>query len=280
MSSGRGTLLTDDGANIVFKTQGSGPTVLIFFNGWAGAMHHWKSQVDYFAAMFTCVMVDQRGHYESTSPSISRDTHTRERHAADIAAVATHLGVTKCFPVAHASGVPVALAFARDFPDLVDKLILVDAAINPPFPADQPPFKDIAGALMAPDGSGRSNMYGIYRGFFTPDDKIDQKYKTVVDQICKDTTTLEMSMLVEDLIGRWGPGTEIIAQGMTSPPPTLLVASDFIYSGALLKIPDEEYYAKHYKGTIQIERVSCNAHFVQVEKPDEVNKIIDKFIRS
>ena len=42
MSEGRGSVLTDDGVRLAFKTAGEGPHNLLLMHGWAGAADNWN----------------------------------------------------------------------------------------------------------------------------------------------------------------------------------------------------------------------------------------------
>lgn len=114
---------------------------------------------------------------------------------------------------------------------MCDKVVLIDAGINTPFPSDSPFMLQVAGALSVPDEvEATNNVYNMYRSFFTPDTEVtDDGMSKVIDSICHDASKLDKKMLLEDLAGRWGPGTQNLCEGIINPPPTLLLASNFLF---------------------------------------------------
>lgn len=280
-----GTVETDDGASIYFETHGTGDKAIVFCNGWGTLIRHWKPQVDFFSSSgYTCIMVDLRNYERSKGPEdASTKGFSRERHAADVAHVLAHLDIKKANIIGHATGVTQVLAFVKDFPFMCDKVVLIDAGINTPFPSDSPFMLQVAGALSVPDEvEATNNVYNMYRSFFTPDTEVtDDGMSKVIDSICHDASKLDKKMLLEDLAGRWGPGTQNLCEGIINPPPTLLLASNFLYSGAVLTIPDKKMHSNFEIGKMmEIKRVDSSAHFVHVEKSEECNKIIGEWLAS
>ena len=66
MSEGRGSVLTDDGVRLAFKTAGEGPHNLLLMYGWAGSADNWNGFVRALDPQaFRAFASDFRGHGDS-----------------------------------------------------------------------------------------------------------------------------------------------------------------------------------------------------------------------
>jgi pimeloyl-ACP methyl ester carboxylesterase len=100
-SNGEGTIHTSDGVTIFFRTEGKGPTTLLFVHGWGGngsgplwdPLFRRLSHDD-----LRLVSMDLRGHGRSEHTA---QGFTTERFAEDIVEVADHLGAHKFVVVAY-----------------------------------------------------------------------------------------------------------------------------------------------------------------------------------
>ena len=91
------TFMTEDGAELSYKVEGNerGNPPLIFIHGWCSNLTHWQQQVSYFQDSHRILRMDRRGMGKSTTPGTG---HTPAQHAADIAALARHEGLTARWP--------------------------------------------------------------------------------------------------------------------------------------------------------------------------------------
>ena len=114
------TVIRDD-ATIHYEVHGEGPPmVLIPGTGLRGSS--WQPQTDHFRQGFTCVTLDLRGSGESTGADRS---FTVADLAQDVAAVCDDAGVRGAAVVGLSLGSAVAQELALARPDLVDALVLV-----------------------------------------------------------------------------------------------------------------------------------------------------------
>jgi 3-oxoadipate enol-lactonase len=103
------------------------PTV-VFLNGMSQSTLHWKSQARAFHEKFQVLTYDARGQGESPAGPVELGL---ELHAADLAALLDHLGVERANLVGFSHGARVALKFANDHPQAVERLALVSATAIP-----------------------------------------------------------------------------------------------------------------------------------------------------
>lgn len=99
--------------------------ILVFNYGLVCSNHHWKFQTEYFDKKGYQVLIhDYRGHFQSTgSHDIKKITFPQM--AQDIAGLCHHLGIEKAIMLGHSMGVNVCLQLAKDYPNLVEGMVLI-----------------------------------------------------------------------------------------------------------------------------------------------------------
>lgn len=118
-----------NGVNLHYVTQGEGPLIL-FLHGFPEFWYSWRYQIPEFAKDYKVVALDQRGYNESDKPGALEAYQMREL-VEDVRSVITGLGYDRCILVGHDWGGAVAWNFAYAYPDLVERLIV----LNLPHPA-------------------------------------------------------------------------------------------------------------------------------------------------
>ena len=114
---------TTEGCGLVYEVIGSGPRTVALLNGIAMSVSHWKPISDRLAAAgFRVLAHDMRGQLLSDKPG----GYSLEGHARDLAALMDRLEIPRLHVLGTSYGAEVGLAFARDFPDRVESLVLVD----------------------------------------------------------------------------------------------------------------------------------------------------------
>ncbi|RUZ77597.1 alpha/beta hydrolase [Mesorhizobium sp. M7A.F.Ca.US.006.01.1.1] len=100
-SSGSGTITTKDGTQIYYKDWGAGQPV-VFHHGWPLSSDDWDAQMLFFLSQgYRVIAHDRRGHGRSTQTDIGNEMDT---YAADVAELATHLGLKNAIHVGHSTG--------------------------------------------------------------------------------------------------------------------------------------------------------------------------------
>lgn len=106
-----------------FKTLGQGDPVIIL-HGLFGTLDNWQTIAKSLAELFTVVLVDQRNH--------GRSPHAPEFNypilAEDLRDFMHQQWIHKAHILGHSMGGKTAMQFALDFPDMVNRLIVVDIA--------------------------------------------------------------------------------------------------------------------------------------------------------
>jgi pimeloyl-ACP methyl ester carboxylesterase len=110
-------------------TQGSGPLMLML-HGFPEFWYSWRHQIPEFASDYKVVAVDLRGYNDSDKPE-AKSAYVMAEFVQDVKGIIQGLGYKSCVLVAHDWGGAIAWNFAYAYPEMVDKLIVM----NLPHPA-------------------------------------------------------------------------------------------------------------------------------------------------
>ena len=115
--------------NIAICSKGAGPPLLLL-HGYPQTGYMWHKIAPRLAEDFTVVVADLRGYGDSDKPTSSEDhaIYSKRAMAADMMAVMTALGYSQFFIAGHDRGGRVAHRLARDYPQAVTKLAVLDIA--------------------------------------------------------------------------------------------------------------------------------------------------------
>lgn len=104
-----------------FKKIGSGPP-LVILHGLFGSADNWYSISRELETEFTMYLVDQRNHGDSPHS----DEWNYEVMAEDLHELLDEEGLDKIFLMGHSMGGKVAMTFAANYPERVERLIVAD----------------------------------------------------------------------------------------------------------------------------------------------------------
>lgn len=112
-----------EGAKLQYLIGGNGPHVILL-HGYTQTSRMWRPLIPKLTDKFTVIAPDLPGIGDSAVPNDGLDMKTA---AIRIRALAQSVGVTKARVVGHDIGLMVAYAYAAQFPDEVEKLVVMDA---------------------------------------------------------------------------------------------------------------------------------------------------------
>ncbi|MDV7187874.1 alpha/beta fold hydrolase [Lutibacter sp. TH_r2] len=124
------------------KILGTGEPLLIL-HGYFGMGDNWKSLANKFSEHFEVHLIDQRNH----GRSFHADEFDYEILTEDLVNYIQHHNLEKVFVLGHSMGGKVAMLFAVNYPEMVEKLIVAD--ISPKY--YKPHHQTILAALNAVD---------------------------------------------------------------------------------------------------------------------------------
>jgi pimeloyl-ACP methyl ester carboxylesterase len=111
------------GHPVIYRTAGSGPPVVLI-HGMVNSSHHWREVALRLADRYTVIAPDLIGHGDSATP---RGDYSLGAHAAVIRDLLTAIGVGGATIVGHSLGGGVAMQFFWQFPQRVERLVLVSS---------------------------------------------------------------------------------------------------------------------------------------------------------
>lgn len=108
-----------------FREIGEGQAFVIL-HGLFGYSDNWQTHAKKIADYYRVILVDQRNHGHS---AWSED-FSYELMAEDLKELCNQLGLKKMILMGHSMGGKTAMVFAQKYPELIDKLIIVDMGIK------------------------------------------------------------------------------------------------------------------------------------------------------
>ena len=111
-----------NGIRQYFVEAGEGPPVILL-HGFPETSFAWRHQIPALAERYRVIAPDLRGYGETDKPASGYDKRTM---AQDIVALMDALGLAKVALVGHDRGARVATRFAKDHPQRLDRLVVMD----------------------------------------------------------------------------------------------------------------------------------------------------------
>ncbi len=112
-----------NGVNLHYLRDGSGPAVILL-HGYAQTSRMWLPLMAELARTHTVIAPDLRGAGDSEKPQAG---YTKKAMAQDIHALVQSLNIDRVNVVGHDIGLMVAYAYAAQYPDETDSVVLMDA---------------------------------------------------------------------------------------------------------------------------------------------------------
>lgn len=109
--------------HLFFRVEGSG-TPLVIIHGLYGSSDNWLTVGKKLSAEYQVFMIDQRNHGRSPNS----DEHSYELLKDDLAEFFAQQKIKKAIVLGHSMGGKTAMSFAADYPEHIEKLIIIDIA--------------------------------------------------------------------------------------------------------------------------------------------------------
>jgi pimeloyl-ACP methyl ester carboxylesterase len=249
-----------NGVRLFFEeARGAGdPVVLV--HGWCCDHTYLAPQFEHFAKNGRRVVtLDLRGHGLSDKP---REPYTMQGFADDVAFVRGHLGLTKLVVIGHSMGGIVAFDLASRYPELVSALIMLDAAIVLP-PAARAAIPKLLADL---GGSGYQSAIRefVTKTLFLPTDDLGRKEKILSAMT---SAPQHVALSAYQALGEYDAAktARVIA-------PSLYIAADEPHARSDMS------RVRELLPTLAFGQTVGSGHFCQLEVPDQVNAMIDRFL--
>ena len=239
-----------------YDAGGSGDPALLFLHGWCGDRSFFAPQFDYFSHTHRVVAVDMPGHGESAVPN----EYSIEAFASETAELTHALRLGRSVVFGHSIGAMIALALAHQDAELVSAVALID-----PPPLSKEVWKGFSSQLISsfegPDGpAGRREF--VEQMFLPTDDptrraEIIHTMTSVPNEIAIPLVRAIAAFdAMEALRDCKVPVLTISSAVPTNDAASLLEASP----------------------TITLGQTVGAGHFLQLEVPEQVNPMIERFL--
>ena len=270
-----------NGVNLHYVTQGSGPLMLML-HGFPEFWYSWRYQIPEFASDFKVVAPDLRGYNDSDKPK-SKSAYALSELTRDVEGIIRGLGYDSCVLVAHDWGGGIAWNFAYTYPQMVERLIIMNC----------PHFAKFSQGLQTPQQLLRSwymfffQLPAIPELFLQAQDYqfIENAFKGMA--VNKSAFTLEDIEAYKDAIAKRGALSAAINYYRNFLNPQTFNQNWSILEVPTLMIWGEEdtalgkeltYGTEAYVKDFQIRYIPNCSHWVQQEQPQLVNQYMREFL--
>ena len=254
--------LDRDGVKLYYEEAGSGEETMLFVHGWCCDHTHFAPQFEHFAPRYRVVTLDLRGHGNSDAPE---QPYTIHGFADDLAWMCGGLGVDQAVVVGHSMGGLTAFLLAAQHPALVRAAVFVDAPLL--LPADAlVTRRPILETFWSDDYVNAAVAYADERFFIDTDDPERRA------QVLEGVAAMPRHVLASawQSIMETDSATAARAIGRNGTPG--------LYIGAARPLADLKLLRKLCPQVL-IAQTAGAGHFCQLEVPDQVNAMIERFLK-
>ena len=252
-----------------FVRAGSGAPPLVFVHGFACSHEDWREQLEQLGKTSEVVACDLRGHGQT--PGRPHECSI-EHYGGDVAALINNLELSRCVLVGHSMGCRVVLEAARLAPDRVAGIVLVDGS--------RLAVGDAHAAESAMKAQLDSAGYAIFTARFFRDMFLASS--RLADEIGRRTMRFpaDNGAALMPRMARWDAGQMDAALAAVRAP-MLAIQSTYVNTErkrVALKPGESTPWLDLLKAKdARIEIVPGAGHFVQLEAPETVNRLISEF---
>jgi pimeloyl-ACP methyl ester carboxylesterase len=244
------------GVRLAYEEAGSGGTPVLLVHGMRCDHRHMAPLFDHLRGRHRVVNVDLRGHGASDAPP---DGYTNEALAGDLLWLCAHLGLERPVAIGHSFGGSLALHVAATQPEALRGLVLLDSGVR------TPAEKEVELGRVVGDGSPAGSQAFFADRLFGRDD----------DPALRDEVLAVMTASV--------PGHAAAALGRTVLEFDSGEAAIGCKVPGLLVLADRPFTTPELIARLgpnwRVGQVVGAGHFVQLFAADQVNAMVDRFLR-
>ena len=269
--------------NLHYVTEGEGKLMLML-HGFPEFWYSWRHQITEFSKDYKVVALDLRGFNESDKPKAVEAYRIKEL-VNDVAGVIEGLGYDKCILVGHDWGAVIAWHFAYMYPQMVEKLIVMNFPHPAKFSQGLKTYQQLLKSWyifffqfpLLPELIIQSNDYQLIASIFQE------------QAINKDAFNQDDLEAFKDAAAKRGALTaminyyrNVLPEFLNNPRqewgtldiPTLMIWGE--EDSALGK--ELTYRTEAYLTSLTIKYIPNCSHWVQQEQPELVNQYIKEFL--
>ena len=246
------------GLRLAYDAAGAGDPPMIFIHGWCCDRSYFAPQFEHFASGHAVVAMDLRGHGESGRPAARPGGYAMDVMADDVLSVAAAAGCDRPVLVGHSLGALIGLSCAARA-GVIRALVMVDPA---PITNEKAKrfFRESVAAVAADDNGSWRTMF--VEGMFLPTDAA--RRAAIIEQMARTPPAISAEVL--RVMGEFD-GAGALAQATV---PVLSIGSA-VPSNASADL-------RRLCPAITVGQTVGSGHFNQLEVPDQVNAMIERFL--
>lgn len=250
-----------------FRTLGEGQP-LIILHGFFGSADNWQTLGKSFSQFFKVYLIDQRNHGNSPHS----DAFNYDLMVEDILELMKDEGLSKAKFIGHSMGGKTAMNFAVKYPDMVEKLVVVDIG-----PKQYPPHHE-----------------NIFNGFKSVDLSTIESRKDADDQLSRSIPDFGVRQFILKNLTRddadnfiWKINLESLekngAEVGRALDPSDVFNGDTMFIGGgnsnYIKPEDVDLIVRHFPKA-KVEMIQGSGHWVHAEKPKELYDLVINFFNN
>ena len=239
------------------RGRGRGVPELIFVPGWCCDHTAFQPQFDHFARTHAVTALDLRGVGRSDAPD---EGYAISELADDVAAFCAAVGIERPVVVGHSLGGMIAVELGARHPSLPSALVLVDPGPIDPMPATVEFFRGFAEQLEGPDGEEIRRAYVHDMGA-----RDEELASWIVEHMCVPSQPVAAAVIRG--VSEWS-GREPFARCEV---PVLLLRCELGPDTDVLRLCE-------LKPGLEVGITVGAGHFQQLEVPEQVNAMIERFL--
>lgn len=273
-----------NGIRMHYVTQGEGP-LIVLLHGFPEFWYSWRYQIPFLAAHgYTVIAPDLRGYNDTDKPRSGYDMTTLLR---DIEGLIKGMGQEKAIIVGHDWGGALAWVFAMRYPEMTERLIVLNAPHPWAFARELRTFKQmrmswymfffqlpwlpeyVLGRNRAAAIARVLERTAVQKSAFPPD--VQERYRDAMSKPGALTGGINYYRATFRRIRRptgTQPNTSIKA------PALLIWGEQDVALGHGLTVDLEQWVPR-----LQLKRIPDSGHWVQQEKPELVNALMLEFLQ-
>jgi len=242
---------------LYYERAGTGAPELLFVSGWCCDHTAFQPQFDHFARTHTVTSYDLSGVGQSDKPD---GGYSIPELADDVAALCAELGIERPVVVGHSLGAMIAVEVGARYPSLASALVLVDPGPIDPLDSSVEFFRGFAEQLAGPEGEALRREYVHDMGA-----RDEETARWIVDLMCAVPQRVAAAVMCG--VGEWN-GREPLARCKL---PVLLLRDGVEENTDVFRL-------REIKPDLEVGITVGAGHFQQIEVPEQVNAMIERFI--
>ena len=270
------------GGELSYIKEGQGKPTIIFLHGLSSNGDAWSKNITELKKDYTCIAVDLPGFGRSYKTA---KEFTPTYFAEVLKEFVDRQNIKNFVLVGHSMGGQASIKFAKKFPNLVSKLILVaPAGIEEFNEVESTTLKNFTTKAYVQNTTDEQIDKNYSINFFKTPDGVDKMIKD--RKAIKDASDFEAHALAIEKSVKGMLDDKVIADIKEIKQPVLLLFAEndmlipnrFLHPNLSTKDIAEKAQTEFKNSKLVI--IPESGHFLQFEKPAEINKNITEFIKS